>query len=147
MDWLGFVLTGIFFNFIFAALSHKAKIRIRGIDSMPAIPIAAGFALGSVAGATIGAVLSMTYHIMKPSTFGSLPLTFIGNIVAGLLGALVSPLGFLAGGILILFVYHIISLALTLTISQPSPGYIMFIGMNVVTTIVLLVVMGSVVGI
>lgn len=145
MDWLGFVLIGTVFNFIFIALSHKAKLRIRGVDSMPAIPIASGFALGSVAGAAVGAVLSVTYHIMKPSTLGSLPLTFVGNIVAGLLGALISPLGFLAGGFIVMFIYHFISLALMLTISQPSPGYIMFIGMNMVTTTVLLIVMGAVI--
>ncbi len=147
MGWVGFLIAGVMFNLISILIFHKSKIRLRGLDSMPAIPIAAGFVLGMGAGASIGAVLSVSYHTMKPSTLGSLPLTLIGSSIAGLLGALFSSFGLFTAGIFIIFIYHLISLVLTSVVSQPSPGYMMFIGINVVTSIALLIIIGGILGI
>lgn len=146
MDFIGLILFGVLLNLVFILISSKAKLHVRGIDSISSIPIVAGFMLGAWSGAAAGVILSATYHMMRPSTLGSLPLTFLCSVIAGLLGALLAFMPFLAAGILILFIYHVMSLALMLVLSQPSPGYITFIVLNFTTSIILLIITGGILG-
>lgn len=146
MNLIFFALAGVLFNLFFVILTDKMHMHFRGIDSMPVLPIAAGFFLGAWTGGAVGAILSVTYHIMRPSTMSSLPMTFTGNVLAGMLGSLLSFAGLFSAGIIVLLIYHIVSLAMILAFSQPSPGYITFMALNSVTNIILLIILGGILG-
>ena len=134
MDWLVIAIAGILFDALVKIVSQGHAKYLRGIDSLPAVPILAGYLYGSGTGFWCGLVVSLIYCIIRVR-IDSAPLIIGSNALIGFAAAFLAPVGLLYAGIAMLVIYHIISFAYSALFSETGPGYIAFTVLNFIFTV------------
>lgn len=109
-----------------------------GIDSLLFCAIATGFLGGVRSGLFYGFLIGVTYYMFTSKRWTRaafvIPMTALMGMLAGMLDF---PL--IALGLIIFFVYHIISFVLFgLVLKSAGPGYAIFVILNFITTYALL---------
>ncbi len=106
-----------------------------GMDAMLFCAIVAGFVGGVRSGFVYGLLIAVTFYVIRSKHWDYaafvIPMTMLMGMTAGFLNTM--PLHALA--LLILFIYHSISLLVFgLIFRSIGPGYMVFIILNVLTT-------------
>lgn len=108
-----------------------------GIDSLLFCTVATAFVGGAKVGLVYGFLISIAYYAISSRRWHHaafvIPMVSVMGLLAGLLH---SPLVTL--GLIIFFVYHIISFAVFNFLRSAGPGYAIFVILNFVTTYALL---------
>ncbi len=138
MSLVYLIIIGVLFNLIVKLISMKTIKYSKGLDSMPAIPIIAGFLYGTSAGLWAGVILAVSYHIIRPRTLGYAPLTVVTNIMVGVLAAFFVSWDLLVLGVVLVILYHAVSIGIVSVLGGLGPGYFSFTAFNFFTSLVIL---------
>ncbi len=138
MSLIYLIIIGIAFNLVVKIISSRTIKYSKGIDSMPAVPILAGYLYGASAGLWVGLILALTYHAINPRTLGYTPLTVVTNIMAGVLAAFFSGWPLLLLGVFLVLLYHAISIGVVSVLTGIGPGYFTFSVFNFFTSMVII---------
>ena len=128
------IVLGVTFNVSIKLIFRGFRHHFIGIDSMPAVPIIAGYLYGFSGGLWAGIIVSISYYLIDIKNISYAPLTITTNVFIGTFSAFFAGWTFIITGFLLLFIYHALSLFIVSIISQPKPGYFTFIILNFITT-------------
>ncbi len=132
--WVYLAAAGILFDVLIKIVSKGHARYLRGIDSIPAVPIAAGYLYGAGTGFWAGLIVSVAYCIIR-GRIGSAPLIIGSNAFIGFAAAFLAAFGLLSAGIVMLVLYHAISFICSAILSEPGPGYFAFTALNFAFTL------------
>ena len=132
------IILCIAFNVSIKLILRNLRHHFIGVDSMPAAPIIAGYLYGFSSGLWTGVIVSISYYLISSKNLSYAPLMIITNALIGAFSVFFAGWTFIPAGILLLFIYHILSLVIVSIISQPKPGYFTFIILNFITTSVII---------
>lgn len=130
-------LIAIAFNVVIKlATPFLGKFR-SGIDSLLFCAVTTGFLGGVRSGLFYGFLIAVAYYALSSRRWHHaafvIPLVALMGMLAGIL-----HLPLVALGLVIFFVYHIISFALFSLLRTVGPGYAIFVILNFITTYALL---------
>jgi hypothetical protein len=143
MSFVLLLILGIAFNVIVFLLSKGFRSHTTGIDSLPAFAIIAGFLYGTSAGVAAAVIISIAYYALRVGKVHYAPLTIILNVFVGLVASFLDFAGIFGAGLLLLLFYHLASFVVVGYLDELKPGYLMFIILNFITTLLLLFVAAS----
>jgi hypothetical protein len=140
MYWFVLVLLGIMFDIGVKLATPGLGSYRRGIDSKPAVPILAGYGFGMAAGFWSALILSITYFVVRSKHIEYAPLTIAANVLVGVLIPFLASLSLMTAALIMLAFYHAFTAGIVVLFSEITPGFIIFIGLNSITTLALIFV-------
>lgn len=106
-----------------------------GIDAMLFCAIATGFVGGVRSGFAYSFLIAVTYYIVRSKHWDYAAFVIPINMLMGILAGLLNTMPFMSLGLLIFFIYHVLSFILFgIVLQKVGPGYVLFVILNFITT-------------
>lgn len=127
------IIIGVLLNVGARLLSNK----LTGIDAMPVIPIVIGYMHGSEAGLWGGAIVAVSYYVVRMKNIAYAPLTVAMSGLAGLAAGFFMNAAFVPLAVILLIAYHLVSW-LIVSVFGVRGGYALFVMLNIASSLVLI---------
>jgi hypothetical protein len=126
-------------NVVLKVLTPFLGVFRRGIDTVLFCSVLIGHIYGSVTGALYGALIAMSYYILRSRQWDYAFFIVPINMIIGYIGGFTAEMDLLLAGHILFAVYHILSfIAIGLFLRRAEFKYGIFVIFNYITTILLL---------